>query len=140
MSLSYSIEWKDLYSAGYEEVDLQHRELISIANKLFMDMASGRGIYTIETLMERLERFVYDHFTLEEDLMENYSYPRIDIQKEKHREFCTRFTLFKRRMEAGDYHFALDLYYYLQEWIEEHFDDEDQELGTILLAWKEKER
>jgi hemerythrin-like metal-binding protein len=130
--MQYTIEWQSEYSTGYSTVDLQHRELIKIINQLFLDMAMGKGAYTIETIMARLEDFVKEHFSTEEELMERLAYPKLESHRTAHREFMDEFSRFQELLSSGNRLFALDLYRFLQKYVDEHFMQEDQELGAFL--------
>ncbi|MGD0596609.1 MAG: bacteriohemerythrin [Sedimentisphaerales bacterium] len=78
------IRWKDEYSVGVEKIDRQHRHLFEIINKLIDHSgSSGDSALVSETLTEMLN-YAKEHFTTEEELMQEYGYPEIESHKEQH--------------------------------------------------------
>ena len=76
--------WKDEYSVGVEKIDRQHRHLFEIINKLIDHSGtSGDSGLVSETLTEMLN-YAKEHFTTEEELMQEYGYPEIEQHKEQH--------------------------------------------------------
>lgn len=132
--MRYHMRWDPEYSVGYDEIDRQHQDLIALTNKLFMDMAQGMGMISLEYVMARLESFVRDHFDSEEKLMLMYDYPEKETHRERHQEFMDRFYTYREELAAGNYRFALDLYQFLRNWLHEHFLEEDQKLGSFLKS------
>jgi hemerythrin len=78
------LKWKDEYSVGIEKIDRQHRHLFEIINKLIDRSAvSSDSKLVAETLTEMLN-YAKEHFTTEEELMQEYGYPEIEPHKEQH--------------------------------------------------------
>ncbi|MGD1042644.1 MAG: bacteriohemerythrin [Sedimentisphaerales bacterium] len=78
------IRWKDEYSVGVEKIDRQHRHLFEIINRLIdRSGSSGDSKLVSETLTEMLN-YAKEHFTTEEELMQEYGYPEIESHKEQH--------------------------------------------------------
>ncbi|MGA2324255.1 MAG: bacteriohemerythrin [Sedimentisphaerales bacterium] len=78
------IRWKEEYSVGVEKIDRQHRHLFEIINKLIdRSAASSDSKLVSETLTEMLN-YAKEHFTTEEELMQEYGYPEIEPHKEQH--------------------------------------------------------
>ena len=78
------VRWKDEYSVGIEKIDRQHRHLFEIINKLIdRSAASSDSKLVSETLTEMLN-YAKEHFTTEEELMQEYGYPEIESHKEQH--------------------------------------------------------
>jgi hemerythrin len=78
------ISWKEEYSVGVEKIDRQHRHLFEIINKLIdRSGSSSDSALVSETLTEMLN-YAKEHFTTEEELMQEYGYPEIESHKEQH--------------------------------------------------------
>ena len=81
------ISWKEEYSVGVEKIDRQHRHLFEIINKLIdRSGSSSDSALVSETLTEMLN-YAKEHFTTEEELMQEYGYPEIESHKEQHDYF-----------------------------------------------------
>ena len=66
------VEWKNDYCIGVEEIDVQHRKLLSIVNE-FYDVAVGHPAdYPIKVgrCLKKLTDYTHYHFEAEEMLME----------------------------------------------------------------------
>ncbi len=78
------VSWKEEYSVGIGKIDRQHRHLFEIINKLIdRSGSSGDSALVSETLTEMLN-YAKEHFTTEEELMQEYGYPEIESHKEQH--------------------------------------------------------
>ena len=79
-----NIEFNESLITGNELIDTQHRELIERVNKLTEDCAAGKeknsAIRTLDFLMD----YVDFHFSAEEKLQEENSYPLLDAHKKQH--------------------------------------------------------
>ena len=100
--------WTDKYSLGVEKVDRQHRHLFEIVNKLIeRSAASSDSKLVTETLTEML-KYAKEHFTDEEELMQEYGYPEIELHKKQHAYFIETTAelsinaLNKQSMVAGE--------------------------------------
>jgi len=78
------VVWKESYSVGNEKLDAQHKVLIRIINQLDTEQRSGGQIVRV---FDELHRYVKEHFTYEEQLMEQANYPDIVEHKKGHKAF-----------------------------------------------------
>ncbi len=81
--------WTDKYSLGVEKVDRQHRHLFEIINKFIeRSAASSDSKLVTETLTEML-KYAKEHFTDEEEMMQEHGYPEIELHKRQHSYFIS---------------------------------------------------
>jgi hemerythrin len=76
--------WKDEYSVGVEKIDRQHRHLFEIINKLIDRSASSSDFKIVSETLTEMLKYAKEHFTTEEELMQEYGYPEIEQHKEQH--------------------------------------------------------
>ena len=76
--------WKDEYSVGVEKIDRQHRHLFEIINKLIDRSGSSEDLKLVSETLTEMLNYAKEHFTTEEELMQEYGYPEIESHKEQH--------------------------------------------------------
>ena len=81
------IFWKDEYSVGVERIDRQHRHLFEIVNKLIERSAASPDVNLVSQTLTEMLNYAKEHFTDEEELMEEYGYPEIELHKKQHAYF-----------------------------------------------------
>ena len=76
--------WKDEYSVGVEKIDRQHRHLFEIINKLIDHSGTSKDPELVSETLTEMLNYAKEHFTTEEELMQEYGYPEIESHKEQH--------------------------------------------------------
>lgn len=72
---------------GNNEIDEQHKELISKINKLVACCEEKSGKLEAIKMLDFLSEYTEFHFTAEEKLQEETGYPGLEAHKAKHDEF-----------------------------------------------------
>ena len=130
------ITWQDSYSVGINLVDEQHKHLINLTNKLFDACMAGKdkskNVF-FDTIREAVDYVSY-HFSTEEKVMAEVSYPHYGKHRQEHAYFVRE--VFKK---ADDYNsgrlFApLSFVYFLRDWILHHIAISDKKMGDYLLG------
>jgi hemerythrin len=114
------MEWKSEYSVGVTELDDDHKQLISIINRVVQAQDSGNSV---QWALQELEAYVQRHFTREEERLTNVNYADFEEHKKEHQGFhdwlrSARITL-AAEPEAGFY-FGERLKEFLQNWLSHH--------------------
>ena len=78
------VSWKDEYSVGVEKIDRQHRHLFEIINKLIDHSGTSKDPELVSETLTEMLNYAKEHFTTEEELMQEYGYPEIEPHKEQH--------------------------------------------------------
>jgi hemerythrin-like metal-binding protein len=79
--------WKDEYSVGVERIDRQHQHLFEIVNKLVERPSSPEDSGVFSEILAEMVSYAREHFTDEEELMQEYGYPEIELHKKQHAYF-----------------------------------------------------
>jgi hemerythrin len=82
--------WKSEYSIGHFKTDNEHKELISLANKVIHFSNTGEDIQTIRGALKALLQYTIIHFRNEEQYMERLGYPEIERHKACHAQLVAR--------------------------------------------------
>ena len=120
---------------GIEEIDNQHRKLISWANFLAIDDADDTDQKVTEAL-DNLQDYVVYHFQTEEEAMDKYDYDQLEKHKKQHVRLMNEVgELFNRSKgkEASEGTLA-ELQYMFTDWIQLHIKEWDQPFATFLKA------
>ena len=118
---------------GIEEIDNQHRKLISWANFLAIDDADDTDQKVAEAL-DNLQDYVVYHFQTEEEAMDRYDYDKLSKHKQQHLRLMNEVAdLFSRARgkEASEGTLA-ELQYMFMDWIQLHIMEWDQPFATFL--------
>ncbi|MEI6560251.1 MAG: diguanylate cyclase [Rhodospirillaceae bacterium] len=82
--------WKDAYCCGHELIDHQHQSLFSQANLLLASLLSGRPKQELGRIVVLLLDEVTRHFTDEEYILAELTYPEIDKHISEHKRLLHR--------------------------------------------------
>lgn len=128
-----TIQWGSRFITGITEVDMQHRTLIDLANRLKLAMLDGSVGRTIDAAFRELADYAERHFAVEERLMDEAG---LDIEHaSEHREAHARFVSNLDRLWAAEsesdggspkHHHVLE---FLTTWIHHHILITDHEMA-----------
>lgn len=119
------INWDRSMSVGVRQIDDQHRRLLEMCSSLSQAMIESRGQDELVKLMHNLVNYSLEHFTTEEKLMEQISYPELEQHRSKHQEFKTRILEFNDEHKKGNVFLTSQVLAFLRDWIINHILDED---------------
>lgn len=127
-------EWKDTYSVGVPVLDSQHRVLIEIINELH-DLERQHG--DIRGVLDQLDWYVREHFSLEEKMLKQAGYPDFDLHVMEHRAF-------EKWLRDGQFHLrvtgedmprqARAINAYLKTWLTKHILVNDMDYKALLSS------
>ena len=125
------VKWNDNFSVGIPVIDIQHKELFVLTNKL-NEIIQNKSVQPpqivradAEALLKNLFNYSSYHFISEEQLFREYSFPEADAHTGIHNKF--RETI-KGFIEENSQKQNVSLEYlqdFLVTWIVEHVKNED---------------
>ena len=80
------LNWKSSYSLGIPSVDLEHRELIGLINKLYGHLDLDSAPNDIDACLEDIYAGIASHFALEERHMREAAYVEFEAHKDEHED------------------------------------------------------
>lgn len=119
-------EWKDAYSVQVKEIDAQHRQLFQLAGELYTAMATGKGAGVLDSILTQLVDYTRKHFSYEEALMRQNRYPDYAAHKAQHDALTKQVVDFRAEFQAGKKTMSVQLFHFLQEWLQHHIADSDR--------------
>ena len=136
--LGEPMDWKDEFHTGLEEVDLQHKCLLSSMNQLIGALQHNDRDEARDAASD-LSGQACTLFGLEEELMQQQGYPFIDDHRHEHHKFNEYFKAFRNTVEQG----ALDptvLLFRAQlilfDWFANHTTRSDRHMGRFMQSTK----
>lgn len=131
--------WDSRYATGNEQVDSQHKKLMSLVNQLANGVVNSSVHTELDSLFLELIDYTGYHFTHEEMLFSHSSLPDEALRRHKasHSDFVARVLSFKQAMAQADtasvYHaLTLELLGYLVKWLAVHILLDDKSLIQSL--------
>jgi hemerythrin len=128
------LQWSEDLSVGVDEIDIQHKELFNIINRLDSAMKQGKAREEIIRLIEFLDEYIVTHFHTEEKYMTDHGYPGYSVHKTKHNWFINEFSDIKKKFETEGP--SVDVIILsnnlLISWFSNHIRTIDRALGIFL--------
>ena len=82
--MTESIEWKESYNIGIEEIDLQHKYFVSLIKRLSKAMKESNDNMFCQNLLNELVKYAQFHFVSEENFLYLMKYEHIDEHRNHH--------------------------------------------------------
>lgn len=134
--MSQKLEWLDSYSIAIDEIDAQHKKLLTIANELY-DLASGdlAGYKNgVSKALKKLTDYTEYHFSYEEDFQRKYGYPQTDFHKMQHDQFIKQVNAQIQKLSSPNQEDGLSFYEFLVKWILSHIAKSDKVWADFVVA------
>ena len=126
------IAWSKILSVEVDEIDDDHRRLISLFNELGRAAAGGESADYIAATLEELINCTVWHFSHEERLMLKYRFPGAAEHRAAHRELIDAAREWQAELAQGGYAVTEAEITFLERWLTEHILTVDQKLGSFL--------
>jgi hemerythrin-like metal-binding protein len=126
------IVWSRVLSVGIDEIDEDHRKLVSIFNTLNHAVIEGESPDYLAAVLEELINCTVWHFSHEERLMLKHRYPEADAHKAEHRDLIGSAKALQEKILAANKGVAEDHLLFLERWLAEHILTADMRLGSYL--------
>ncbi len=94
------IVWKESYCLGVSNIDVQHRELFRMTNKLFQALEEETGPKAYQQLFRFFQDYAKIHFQEEESYQASICYEGLEAHRAEHGQFTEVLEGYRRRLEA----------------------------------------
>ncbi|MGL6016747.1 MAG: bacteriohemerythrin [Selenomonadaceae bacterium] len=124
------IQWKDDYCTGIAPIDEQHKELFSIANRIY-DLLKNDLIPdkydSIVAIIGELQSYTRYHFKTEEDYMQRINYRRFLSQKAAHNEFLAKMDAIDLgKIDNSQNQYLIEILDFVLDWLASHIVKADK--------------
>lgn len=128
------IEWKRSYSVQIRKIDLQHRKVLGIINRLYSMQTNQLPEKEMQGLFAELRDFIQTHFRDEEELMLRFNYPGYAEQKREHDAFIDIVCEHQKNFLKNRPAVTINLFNSLWDWFAHHIVDLDQKYVPYLQS------
>jgi hemerythrin len=133
------IQWDDSYSVGSQLIDGQHKELITMTNRLYEGCRRGgvtEKVLFIQTIQGAVN-YVKTHFSTEEKFMEQTCYPELEAHRREHQNFIDEVMRQVKRFENDEQFVPGQFARFLLDWILTHIAKSDKKYIPYLKKLKD---
>ena len=129
--------WDDHFKTGFDTVDIQHKKLVKILNKLATNIAYESDEESLNNILDELQEYAIYHFTTEEAIWDKYL-PDEALSKEHkevHQRFIDTIESLKNEKESKPISEIKDeALEFLAKWLASHILDTDRYMAHIALS------
>jgi len=127
------MDWSDALSVGVDDIDAEHRELVSMLNDLHGAMARGEGRVALSGVLDRLVNYTQSHFAHEEELMRKFGYTESWRHTFEHRDLTKQVLDEKDKFDKGQIiGLPIEVMAFLRDWLANHIKNVDAKFGAFL--------
>lgn len=133
--------WTDDLNLGIDIIDSQHRQIVHYINQL-TDAIGQNDSEQIFFVLERLRDYTFDHFTFEEQLLQQSGYVLYEAHQTVHRRFEEKVKQIQEDLIAGrdPFTIARKVRTWLMTWLIQHIKHEDTDyVPYVKKILKQKE-
>ncbi len=134
------IDWTDKMSVGVNEIDIQHKKLVDILNRLHDSLKANTTEKELKTIYMELIDYTKYHFSTEEKIMEEVGYENLEVHKKQHEKFVNKLYRMKERCHLGKEEISVELSSFLSGWVIGHIIHSDRDYKDAILnsEWYKK--
>lgn len=126
------ITWSDKYSVKLNTIDIQHKKLVELINKLHDSMTKGTSKEVLGGVIKELINYTVEHFGNEEKLFQKFKYPGYLAHKFEHEKFVKRVGDFNNEFQSGRASVSLEIINFLKDWLINHIQKTDLAYSAFL--------
>ena len=124
--------WDKFFETGFDAIDRQHREFISLAEKL-QDSIYSQNTKLFEKYSSEIQSHLENHFETENNLMTKHSFPGYFSHKAEHDRFYDKVKnnlIELNKKPTNDINLFFEMMY---KWFKNHLDINDRKLTKFLI-------
>ena len=128
------VQWSDEYSVDIQEIDEQHKCIVSYINELYEALAKKDSRDLVADVIQKLAEYTKIHFAVEETLMRIFHYEGYEEHKSIHDKIVQQVLNYQGKFLAGDEKVGMELLMFLKGWLFEHINKVDKHYVATFHA------
>lgn len=130
------LTWNDSLLTGFDEVDLQHKKLISVINDVHTAMNAPKASYAtgMAKALKRLTEYTYYHFDEEEKFMRAHDYPELAEHRKEHQAFIEQVNKQIQTLSQAEPEDGFRFYRFLGSWLLNHIAKSDHAWAAYITT------
>ena len=126
------IQWDPSFSVGHQDIDNDHKKLLSMINQLQTAIHYQTDDSQIEQTLNDLIDYTKYHFAREEKIMQDHNYPDFDDHKQQHDQMVKQVTKFIDEYRVDKTRTIENVLQFLKSWLINHINGSDQKYRPYL--------
>lgn len=126
--------WKDEYSVGVANIDMQHKKLVAMVNELHQAMGQKQGKEAMGKILGGMLAYCDSHFKNEEQLMQKHGFPGLEEHRRKHNAMTIKVSAMARDYQHAVQPSVLELASFLKDWLGKHIMGTDQQYAAYFKS------
>lgn len=126
------IKWRDSFAIGVEAMDIQHKTIIDLINKLYKEIRSEKPGDAALEILEEMAVYAESHLREEEELLETIKYPDSENHFAMHQSYRDALSELRKEVKTGHEKAAMETYTFLRQWWTNHIMTEDKKYGEFI--------
>jgi hemerythrin-like metal-binding protein len=127
-----TIQWSESISINNSDIDNQHKNLIQLTNNLILNSNAKVNSEIIGETLQKLLKYIKEHFKDEEELLEKCNYPKLEEHKEEHKKFVLKIVWFCKDVLDGKSTVTEEMISFLVDWLLNHTSIDDQDYKNYI--------
>lgn len=119
------IEFSDKFKTNVPEMDLEHRQLIDIINRMYTLFQQKSNNSHILSVLDDLLEYGNRHFANEEKFMLSMHLPDYDQHKKVHESLLSQAVQIRNKLLDGELGISMETFKFLQNWLMGHIVGHD---------------
>jgi hemerythrin len=125
--------WNPSYETGLHFIDQEHAALLTRLNTLIELLSQNAAVAAWLPALDALIDTVTDHFTHEEQIMDNVGFPGFHAHRQQHQYLLQDLAEFRAKVTAeGSVKDTLATVRFLKFWVLKHMVQEDTKIGQYV--------
>lgn len=129
--------WNKNFEVGIELIDLQHKELVKILNKLASHLANLSTPLVLNEIFDELANYADYHFNSEEKIWKEYFKNDVWLSNHEktHSSFISEVIKIKENKDNKSLDDVIhDIVSFLSKWLAYHILDNDKRMAKVVLS------
>ena len=118
--------WTNEMSVKSQEIDQQHKQLVSILNELYQAFIDKEHIKKIGTIISKMSDYTKYHFDTEEKYFISFDFYDKGNHIMEHQDFKNKVNEFNQKYHANNGALTYDVMNFLRNWLIKHIMETDQ--------------
>lgn len=124
--------WDESYNVGIEEIDQDHKRLVTLINDLYEAMQDGSGGALLLPIFSALRNYTETHFAREERFIVECDAPDQESHFQEHKQMMAKLAELESRHRSGEAAISLQTLTFLRDWLKNHICVVDQAMAEQL--------
>lgn len=133
------IQWDESFSVKNQEIDDQHKEWISIFNRIHNILLSSKEeeLRSISSdCLKAMNDYAEYHFRFEEEYLRKINYPELFEHRRLHKDFASQLYQSKRAVDEGEVLLNSKIIKIIRNWLVDHILVEDKKFSLYAEGLK----